>query len=50
LRKQRGILAVGLAFEGQREKALPFEKHDQDLDAVITEAGCWLFRAGRAAS
>lgn len=49
LRKERAVLAIGLAFEGQREKALPFEAHDQDLDAVITEARCWVFRSGKAA-
>lgn len=50
LRKKKDILAVGLAFEGQKQKALPFEQHDQDLDAVVTEAGCWLFRSGKAAT
>jgi len=48
LRKGRDILAVGLAFEGLRQKSLPAEKHDQQLDAVVTEAGCWKFRGGKA--
>ncbi len=49
LRNERAVLAIGLAFEGQREQTLPFEAHDQDLDAVISEARCWVFRSGKAA-
>ncbi len=49
LRNERAVLAIGLAFEGQREQTLPLEAHDQDLDAVISEARCWVFRSGKAA-
>ncbi|MCH8082374.1 MAG: 5-formyltetrahydrofolate cyclo-ligase, partial [Proteobacteria bacterium] len=43
LRKKREILAVGLAYQGQEQKTLPVEAGDQALDAVLTEAGCWIF-------
>ncbi len=48
LRKKRDILAIGLAYQGQKQKALPVEAGDQALDAVLTEAGCWVFRGGKA--
>lgn len=48
LRKKREILAVGLAYQGQEQKTLPVEAGDQALDAVLTEAGCWIFRGGGA--
>jgi len=46
LRDRKEILAVGLAYEQQRvEHSLPAEAHDQLLDAVITPAGFYDFRA-----
>jgi len=48
LRKKHNILAIGLAFEGLKQKSLPVEAHDQPLDAVLTEAGIWKFRGGKA--
>jgi 5-formyltetrahydrofolate cyclo-ligase len=33
------VLAIGLAFAGQRLDALPHEPHDQKLDAILTEIG-----------
>jgi len=38
------VLAVGLAFEGQRIDDLPQEAHDQNLDAILTEIGYRRFR------
>ncbi len=48
LRKKRDILAIGLGYQGQKQKALPVEAGDQVLDAVLTEAGCWMFRKVKA--
>jgi 5-formyltetrahydrofolate cyclo-ligase len=39
LRATGPVLAVGLAFEGQRIEDLPHEPHDQKLDAILTEIG-----------
>jgi 5-formyltetrahydrofolate cyclo-ligase len=39
LRAEGPVLAVGLAFEGQRMDDLPHEPHDQKLDAILTEIG-----------
>lgn len=44
IRKKRKILAIGLAFDGQKTKSLPTEKFDQPLDGVLTEKGLWNFR------
>jgi len=43
-RKSQEVLAIGLAFEGQKTKALPVEDFDQPLDGVVTEKGFWQFR------
>jgi 5-formyltetrahydrofolate cyclo-ligase len=43
LRARRPVLAVGLAFEGQRVDRVPREAHDQRLDAVVTELGWRVF-------
>jgi len=48
LGKQRDTVAIGIAFNGQKVDSIPAEKHDQGLDAVITEEGCWLFREREA--
>jgi 5-formyltetrahydrofolate cyclo-ligase len=39
LRAGGGVFVVGLAFAGQEVEKLPAERHDQPLDAVLTEAG-----------
>jgi 5-formyltetrahydrofolate cyclo-ligase len=39
LRARRPVLAVGLAFEGQRVDAVPHGPHDQKLDAILTQMG-----------
>jgi 5-formyltetrahydrofolate cyclo-ligase len=39
LRARGRVLAVGLAFEGQKVEKVPREAHDQRLDAVVTELG-----------
>ncbi len=44
LRATGPVLAVGLAFEGQRVDLLPHEPHDQRLDAILTEIGYRRFR------
>ena len=44
LRKKDSILAIGIAFNGQKVDSIPIEKHDQGLDAVLTESGCWVCR------
>lgn len=38
-RRERKIIAVGVAFAAQRRDDLPLEPHDQRLDWVITEKG-----------
>lgn len=43
LRERGRVLAVGLAFEAQRVGQLPAEPHDQNLDALVTEAGFHAF-------
>ncbi len=43
-RKNKKILAIGLAFEDQKTKSLPTEKFDEPLDGVLTEKGFWLFK------
>lgn len=37
LRAVHDVLAIGLAFEGQRVDALPREPHDEPLDWIVTE-------------
>lgn len=44
LRKKHDILAIGLAFDDQKTKALPAQDFDQPLDGVLTEKGFWNFR------
>jgi 5-formyltetrahydrofolate cyclo-ligase len=39
LRAAGPILVIGLAFAGQETEAVPFEPHDQRLDAILTERG-----------
>jgi len=41
LRQRKSVLAVGVAFEGQRVDAVPRGPHDQPLDWVVTEAGAF---------
>ncbi|MHA6262803.1 5-formyltetrahydrofolate cyclo-ligase [Arenibacterium sp. CAU 1754] len=38
LRAQRPTLAIGFAYEAQRDDALPLEPTDQPLDMIVTEA------------
>ena len=38
LRARRPVLAVGIAFAAQEAASLPFGRHDQRLDWVVTEA------------
>lgn len=44
LRKNRSILAIGLAYEAQKNDSLPFGPGDQPLDAVVTEKRVYDFR------
>ena len=37
LRKVRPVFMLGLAFAGQELDAIPQERHDQRLDAILTE-------------
>jgi 5-formyltetrahydrofolate cyclo-ligase len=39
LRARRPIVFIGLAYAGQELSDLPFEPHDQRLDAILTEKG-----------
>ncbi len=48
LRRTGDVLAVGIAYAGQRVAALPAQEHDEPLDLVVTEQGAEDFR--RAAS
>lgn len=41
LRTSGPVLAVGLAYEGQRVAKVPAGRHDVALDYVVTEAGCY---------
>ena len=36
LRAQRNVLAVGLAFDGQKVDKVPVDPHDQSLDYILT--------------
>lgn len=39
LRRNTEVLAIGLAYAGQRLDRLPIEAHDQALDGILTESG-----------
>jgi 5-formyltetrahydrofolate cyclo-ligase len=39
LRKVRPVFMLGLAYAGQQVDELPVERHDQRLDAILTETG-----------
>ncbi|MCW8835586.1 MAG: 5-formyltetrahydrofolate cyclo-ligase [Rhodospirillales bacterium] len=39
LRQEGSIVAIGIAYAGQRVDALPDEGHDQALDRIVTEEG-----------
>ena len=43
LRRQKTVVAVGVAFSIQEVESVPTEPHDQRLDAVITEHGLMTF-------
>ena len=43
LRRQKTVVAVGVAFSIQEVESVPTESHDQRLDAVITEQGLMTF-------
>lgn len=40
-RSKREVVAVGVAFAGQKVKKVPHGKHDQPLDWMLTEAGAF---------
>ncbi len=44
IRANRKVLAIGLAFEGQKTKSIPVESFDEPMDGVLTEKGLWNFR------
>jgi 5-formyltetrahydrofolate cyclo-ligase len=37
LRRQRPVFVLGVAFAGQEVEAVPMGRHDQRLDAIVTE-------------
>jgi 5-formyltetrahydrofolate cyclo-ligase len=39
LRKDRPVFMLGLAYAGQEVDELPQDRHDQRLDAILTETG-----------
>jgi 5-formyltetrahydrofolate cyclo-ligase len=39
LRKARPVFMLGLAYAGQQVDDIPVERHDQRLDAILTETG-----------
>lgn len=39
LRKDRPVFMLGLGFAGQELDAIPQDRHDQRLDAILTETG-----------
>lgn len=39
LRKVRPVFMLGLGYAGQQVDAIPVERHDQRLDAILTETG-----------
>ncbi len=44
LRRAGAVLAVGLAYDGQRMTQVPTEDHDERLDMIVTELGATDFR------
>ena len=46
LRKQRPVIAVGIAFAAQEVEAVPTDGHDERLDLVLTEREAIDFRSG----
>ena len=46
LRSHGSVLAVGLAFAGQEQAAVPVEPHDQPLDWIVTETEAHRIRPG----
>ncbi len=48
LRRERSVLAVGIAYDMQEVEAVPVDSHDQCMDAVITERRTlWFNEAAR---
>lgn len=45
--KGRTPRLIGIAFDCQQVEAVPFEKHDVPLDAVLTESGLKIFAKGK---
>jgi 5-formyltetrahydrofolate cyclo-ligase len=43
LRAQKKVMAIGLAFAGQKVDHVPTEPHDAPLDAILTEEGLSLY-------
>lgn len=46
LREAGKVMAVGLAYEGQRVGRVPAGRHDVALDYVVTESGCYRPQGG----
>ena len=46
LRAAGPVVAVGLAYEGQRVRRVPAGRHDVALDHVVTETRCYSAQAG----
>ena len=46
LRRQRMVIAVGIAFAAQEVDAIPVDGHDERLDLVLTERETIDFRSG----
>jgi 5-formyltetrahydrofolate cyclo-ligase len=46
LRKQRPVIAVGIAFAAQEVETVPADDHDERLDLVLTERETIDFRSG----
>ncbi len=44
LRRTGSVLAVGIAYAGQRVASVPTQSHDELLDMVVTEQGAVDFR------
>jgi 5-formyltetrahydrofolate cyclo-ligase len=44
LRRTGDVLAIGVAYAGQRVAVLPAQDHDERLDLVVTEQGAEVFR------
>lgn len=41
LRRTGALTAIGIAYAGQAVDRLPWEPHDQTLDAIVTERSAW---------